>query len=220
MSAGLIVSGSGSVQTSHEIPRAGNSQTLQDSTRYEPVTRSNSRGENGRLHQPSESNLDPKEGVESKSGRSRQRNRQGIRKGATDNAHGNREQQEGSLLSSRLRGNTNTETSASVGTDTRHSDSENVEARTSYSRHTEAPSKIRSRGREFRVSNTHRDVDGTAVASQTNDSDVTTESASVPLVSLPETSFTCADKIPGGYYADLEADCQLFHICSVGRHGR
>ena len=30
---------------------------------------------------------------------------------------------------------------------------------------------------------------------------------------IPETSFTCEDKITGGYYADLEADCQLFHVC-------
>ncbi len=26
-------------------------------------------------------------------------------------------------------------------------------------------------------------------------------------------SFSCEDKITGGYYADLEADCQLFHVC-------
>nr|XP_040579899.1 myb-like protein P [Lepeophtheirus salmonis] len=31
--------------------------------------------------------------------------------------------------------------------------------------------------------------------------------------SIPETSFTCEDKITGGYYADVEADCQLFHVC-------
>ena len=30
---------------------------------------------------------------------------------------------------------------------------------------------------------------------------------------IPETSFTCEDKITGGYYADQEADCQLFHVC-------
>ena len=30
---------------------------------------------------------------------------------------------------------------------------------------------------------------------------------------IPETAFTCEDKITGGYYADLEADCQLFHVC-------
>jgi len=30
---------------------------------------------------------------------------------------------------------------------------------------------------------------------------------------LPETSFTCEDKVTGGYYADMEADCQLFHVC-------
>lgn len=30
---------------------------------------------------------------------------------------------------------------------------------------------------------------------------------------IPETSFTCEDKITGGYYADAEASCQLFHVC-------
>ena len=30
---------------------------------------------------------------------------------------------------------------------------------------------------------------------------------------IPETGFTCEDKITGGYYADPEADCQLFHVC-------
>ena len=30
---------------------------------------------------------------------------------------------------------------------------------------------------------------------------------------IPETSFTCEDKITGGYYADIEAECQLFHVC-------
>lgn len=29
----------------------------------------------------------------------------------------------------------------------------------------------------------------------------------------PETSFTCEGKVVGGYYADTEASCQLFHIC-------
>lgn len=30
---------------------------------------------------------------------------------------------------------------------------------------------------------------------------------------LPDTAFTCEDKVTGGYYADVEADCQLFHVC-------
>ncbi|XP_015122600.1 uncharacterized protein LOC107045024 [Diachasma alloeum] len=33
---------------------------------------------------------------------------------------------------------------------------------------------------------------------------------------IPETSFSCADKIPGGYYADDETGCQVFHICNIG----
>ena len=30
---------------------------------------------------------------------------------------------------------------------------------------------------------------------------------------LPDTDFSCEDKVTGGYYADIEADCQLFHVC-------
>jgi len=31
--------------------------------------------------------------------------------------------------------------------------------------------------------------------------------------SMPDTSFTCDGKVVGGYYADPDADCQMFHIC-------
>lgn len=30
---------------------------------------------------------------------------------------------------------------------------------------------------------------------------------------VPQTSFTCQDKLAGGVYADVETDCQYFHIC-------
>ncbi|XP_058797062.1 myosin-G heavy chain-like isoform X2 [Phymastichus coffea] len=30
---------------------------------------------------------------------------------------------------------------------------------------------------------------------------------------MPQTSFTCRNKIIGSYYADPETDCQLFHVC-------
>jgi hypothetical protein len=30
---------------------------------------------------------------------------------------------------------------------------------------------------------------------------------------MPQTSFDCNDKDIGGYYADPEADCQMFHVC-------
>ncbi|XP_017784540.1 PREDICTED: putative mediator of RNA polymerase II transcription subunit 26 isoform X2 [Nicrophorus vespilloides] len=33
------------------------------------------------------------------------------------------------------------------------------------------------------------------------------------LESMPDTDFTCRDKILGGYYADSQAQCQMFHIC-------
>lgn len=34
---------------------------------------------------------------------------------------------------------------------------------------------------------------------------------------LPETKFTCAGKVIGGYYADLETSCQMFHVCTIGQ---
>lgn len=34
---------------------------------------------------------------------------------------------------------------------------------------------------------------------------------------LPETNFSCAGKVIGGYYADLETDCQMFHVCTIGQ---
>lgn len=33
------------------------------------------------------------------------------------------------------------------------------------------------------------------------------------LESMPDTDFTCRDKILGGYYADSQTQCQMFHIC-------
>ena len=30
---------------------------------------------------------------------------------------------------------------------------------------------------------------------------------------VPDTSFTCDGQVEGGYYADPEAECQVFHIC-------
>jgi len=36
------------------------------------------------------------------------------------------------------------------------------------------------------------------------------------LDSIPQTSFSCQDRIYG-YYADVEADCQAFHICLAGQ---
>lgn len=30
---------------------------------------------------------------------------------------------------------------------------------------------------------------------------------------MPKTDFSCRDKILGGYYADAETQCQMFHIC-------
>jgi len=31
---------------------------------------------------------------------------------------------------------------------------------------------------------------------------------------VPETSFSCDGQVDGGYYADPEAECQVFHICA------
>lgn len=34
---------------------------------------------------------------------------------------------------------------------------------------------------------------------------------------LPETNFSCLGKVIGGYYADVETGCQMFHVCTIGQ---
>ncbi|XP_050429333.1 mucin-2-like [Adelges cooleyi] len=34
---------------------------------------------------------------------------------------------------------------------------------------------------------------------------------------LPETNFSCDGKVIGGYYADVETGCQMFHVCTIGQ---
>lgn len=36
---------------------------------------------------------------------------------------------------------------------------------------------------------------------------------------LPETNFSCEGKVIGGYYADTETGCQMFHVCTIGQKG-
>merc|ERR1711892_1120948 len=36
---------------------------------------------------------------------------------------------------------------------------------------------------------------------------------------VPETVFSCEGRVEGGYYADPEAECQPFHVCSADRDG-
>merc|ERR1712062_640032 len=36
---------------------------------------------------------------------------------------------------------------------------------------------------------------------------------------VPESGFACDGQVDGGYYADPEADCQAFHICTAGGAG-
>ena len=36
---------------------------------------------------------------------------------------------------------------------------------------------------------------------------------------VPETSFLCDGQAEGGYYADVEAECQVFHICGSDGNG-
>ncbi|XP_014258377.1 uncharacterized protein LOC106671916 isoform X2 [Cimex lectularius] len=36
---------------------------------------------------------------------------------------------------------------------------------------------------------------------------------------LPETNFSCEGKVIGGYYADVETGCQMFHVCTIGQKG-
>ena len=39
------------------------------------------------------------------------------------------------------------------------------------------------------------------------------------LGNLPDTSFSCEGKVVGGYYADFETGCQMFHVCTLGSKG-
>lgn len=34
---------------------------------------------------------------------------------------------------------------------------------------------------------------------------------------LPDTNFSCEGKVIGGYYADIETGCQMFHVCTIGQ---
>merc|ERR1712106_728303 len=36
---------------------------------------------------------------------------------------------------------------------------------------------------------------------------------------VPETAFACEGQVDGGYYADSEAECQVFHICTADGAG-
>merc|ERR1719216_41160 len=36
---------------------------------------------------------------------------------------------------------------------------------------------------------------------------------------VPESGFTCDGQVDGGYYADPEAECQVFHICTADEAG-
>merc|ERR1712062_458598 len=38
------------------------------------------------------------------------------------------------------------------------------------------------------------------------------------LATVPQTSFSCADKIQGRSYADIDAFCQVYHTCSAGEN--
>ncbi|KAF8763185.1 U-scoloptoxin(01)-Er1a-like [Argiope bruennichi] len=37
---------------------------------------------------------------------------------------------------------------------------------------------------------------------------------------LPKTSFSCWDKVNGAYYADIETDCQMYHVCHRDKNGK
>ena len=235
---GLVVPTTGSAESSYGKPKASSligaksSQMLQNLTKNVSIARTHGRGQHRHLQQqPSQSNLVQEGRVESHSRRSRQRSRHKIRMGATGNAHENDEHLPGRPLTFQLRDDTNPLKAASRIDDNKYSDSKIVDERTLYSHHASPHSRIRNRGRKLDNSSQYQDVarpDSNKIILSTNETHMESGAASKPLgespfhpqTSVPKTNFTCADKIPGGYYADLEADCQLFHICSIGRHGK
>ena len=47
-----------------------------------------------------------------------------------------------------------------------------------------------------------------------------TPGADYPIyASIPDTSFSCDGQLEGGYYADSEAECQVFHVCGASGDG-
>ncbi|XP_046677428.1 uncharacterized protein LOC124365487 isoform X1 [Homalodisca vitripennis] len=48
---------------------------------------------------------------------------------------------------------------------------------------------------------------------------VATEPGFLDFDNLPETNFSCEGKVIGGYYADTETGCQMFHVCTIGQKG-
>ncbi|GFG33695.1 hypothetical protein Cfor_11740, partial [Coptotermes formosanus] len=235
---GLLASTSGPTESNYEIPKpsawigAEISQTLQNITKDVPIARTHGRGEHRHLqHQPSQSNLGQEGSVGSHSRHSGQRSRQKTRMGATGSAHENDKYLPRRPLTFQTRGDTNTMKTASRIADNRYSDSKNVDERTFYRHHASPPSRIRNYARKLDISNRSQDVarsDSNKLIHPTSETQMESDAATEPLaespfhpqISVPKTNFSCADKIPGGYYADLEADCQLFHICSMGRHGK
>ena len=235
---GLVVSTSGSAESSYGKPEASSwvgaksSQMLQNFTKNVPISRTRGRGEHRHLQQqPSPSNLVQEGRVESHSRRSRQRSGQKIRVGATGSAHENDEHLPRRPLTFQPRGDTDPLKAASRIDDNRYSDSKIVDERTLYSHHASPHSRIRNHRRKLNISSRYQDVarpDSNKIILPSNETHMESGAATKPLgespfhpqTSVPKTNFTCADKIPGGYYADLEADCQLFHICSMGRHGK
>ena len=235
---GLVVSTSGSAESSYGKPKARSwigtksSQMLQNFTENVPIARTRGRGGHRHLQQqPSQSNLVQEGRVESHSRYSRQKSRQKIKMGATGNAHENDEHLSRRPLTFQTRGETNPLKAASRIDDNRYSDSKIVDERTLYSHHASPRSRIRNNGQKLDISSRYQDVtmpNSNETIFSTSESHMESGAATKPLgdspyhpqTSVPKTNFTCADKISGGYYADLEADCQLFHICSMGRHGK
>ena len=233
-----LVSTSGSAESSYGKPKTSfwigtkSSQMLQNSTKNVTIARTHGRGENRHFQQqPSQSNLVQEGRVESHSRRSRERSRQKIRMGATGSAHENDEHLPRRPLTFQPRGDTNPLKAASRMDDNRYSDSKIVDERTLYSHHASPHSRIRNHGQKLDISRRYQDMarsDSNKIILPTNETHMESGAGTKPLgeslfhpqTSVPKTNFTCAGKIPGGYYADLEADCQLFHICSMGRHGK
>merc|ERR1712106_1211862 len=69
---------------------------------------------------------------------------------------------------------------------------------------------------------------GAASSPAGSDSNLAALSSSVPGVpgedypiysEVPETAFACDGQVDGGYYADPEAECQVFHICTADGAG-
>jgi hypothetical protein len=84
-----------------------------------------------------------------------------------------------------------------------------------------SPESVRMRGRRRRIGARRRPIDSVPVTTTAPPAtELATTEVAPPVTDFPVTSFSCAGRIVGGLYADVEAHCNVFHICAQGKKNR